>query len=83
MGQAPRATEHTQNGFLSHPKDLDGPMRVAAQRKTNAYRQTDKTDVNVLQAHRKTEAHFTAAGMPSQRNQSESFRFKTRLSTKT
>jgi hypothetical protein len=29
-----------------------------------------------LQAHRETEAHFTAAGMPSQRNQPESFRFK-------
>ncbi len=27
-------------------------------------------------AHRKTEAHFTATGMPSQRNQSDSFRFK-------
>jgi len=29
-----------------------------------------------LPAHRETEAHFTAAGMPSQRNQSDSFRFK-------
>ena len=29
-----------------------------------------------LQAHRETEVHFTAAGMPSQRNQLESFRFK-------
>ncbi len=29
-----------------------------------------------LQAHRETEAHFTAAGMPSQRNQSESFWFQ-------
>jgi hypothetical protein len=29
-----------------------------------------------LQARRETEAHFTAAGMPSQCNQSESFRFK-------
>jgi hypothetical protein len=29
-----------------------------------------------LQAHQETEVHFTAAGMPSQRNQSESFRFK-------
>jgi hypothetical protein len=29
-----------------------------------------------LQAHRETEAHFTAAGLPSQSNQSESFRFK-------
>jgi hypothetical protein len=29
-----------------------------------------------LQAHRETEAHFTAAELPSPRNQSESFRFK-------
>ena len=29
-----------------------------------------------LQAHRETEAHFTAAGMSSQRHQSDSFRFK-------
>jgi hypothetical protein len=29
-----------------------------------------------LQAHRETEAHFTAAGMPSHHNQSESFWFK-------
>jgi len=29
-----------------------------------------------LLAHRETEAHFTATGMPSQRNQSESFRYK-------
>jgi hypothetical protein len=82
-----------QNGSLSHPQDLDGPMRVAAQRKTNAYRQTYADNQNIsflpaimstsnrmhgeflrllfLQAHRETEAHFTAAGMPSQRNQSE------------
>jgi hypothetical protein len=73
-------------------------MRVAAQRKTNAYRQTYDDNQNIsflpaimstsnhihgeflrllfLQAHRETEAHFTVAGMPSQRNQSESFRFK-------
>jgi hypothetical protein len=30
----------------------------------------------VLQAHWETEAHLTAAGMSSQRNQSDSFRFK-------
>jgi len=29
-----------------------------------------------LQAHRETEAHFNATGIPSQRNQSDSFRFK-------
>jgi hypothetical protein len=77
-----------QNGSLSHPQDLDGPMRVAAQRKTNAYRQKYADNQNIsflpaimstsnrmhgeflrllfLQAHRETEAHFTAAGMPSQ-----------------
>jgi hypothetical protein len=89
-----------QNGSLSHPQDLDCPMRVAAQRKTNAYKQTYADNQNIsflpaimstsnrmhgeflrllfLQAHRETEAHFTAAGMPSQRNhnQLESFRFK-------
>jgi hypothetical protein len=27
-----------QNGTLSHPQDLDDPMRVAAQRKINAYK---------------------------------------------
>ena len=32
--------------------------------------------VCILQAHRETEAHFTAAGMSSQRNQPDSFRFK-------
>jgi hypothetical protein len=63
-------------------------MRVAAQRKTHAYRQTYADNQNIsflpaimstsnrmhgeflrllfLQAHRETEAHFTAAGMPSQ-----------------
>jgi hypothetical protein len=73
-------------------------MRVAAQRKTNAYRQTYTDNQNIyflpaimstsnrmhgeflrllfLQAHRETEAYFTAAGLPSQRNQSESFWFK-------
>jgi hypothetical protein len=83
-----------QNGSLSHPQDLDGPMRVVAQRKTNAYRQTYAENQNIsflpaimsssnrmhgeflrllfLQAHRETESHFTAAGMPSQRNESES-----------
>jgi hypothetical protein len=85
-----------QNGTLSHPQDLDGPMRVAAQR--TAYRQQYVDNQNIcflpailstftrmhgeflrllfLQAHRETEAYFTAARMPSQRNQSDSFRFK-------
>ena len=85
-----------QNGLLSHPQDLDAPLRLAAQRKINGYRQqyADNQNISFLpaslhfhphgeflrhlfpQAHRETEAHFTAAEMPSQRNQSDSFRFK-------
>jgi hypothetical protein len=36
-----------QNGSLSHPQDLDGPMCVAAHRKTNAYRQTYADNQNI------------------------------------
>jgi hypothetical protein len=43
-------------------------MRVAAQR--------EFLRLLFLQAHQETEAHFNAAGLPSQRNQSKSFRFK-------
>ena len=79
-----------QNGLLSHPKDLAVPLRLAAQRKINSYRQQYADNQNTsflpaimstrtrmhgeflpllfLQAHRETEAHFTAAGMPSQHN---------------
>ena len=75
-----------QNGLLTHPQDLDGPLRVAAQHKINAYRQQYADNQNIsflpaivstscrmhgeflrlifLQAHRETEAHFTA-GMSS------------------
>jgi hypothetical protein len=87
-----------QDGLLSHPQDLDAPLRLAALRKINGYRQQYADNQNIsflpaivststrmhgeflrllfLQAHRETEAHFTAAGMSSQRNQSDSFRFK-------
>jgi hypothetical protein len=87
-----------QNGLLSHPQDLDAPLRLAALRKINSFRQQYADNQNIsflpaivststrmhgeflclifLQAHRETEAHFTAAGMSSQRNQSDSFRFK-------
>ena len=87
-----------QNGLLSHPQDLDAPLRSAAQRKINGYRQqyADNQSISFppaivststrmhgeilqllfLQAHRETEAHFTATGMSSQRNHSDSFRFK-------
>ena len=60
-------------------------LRLAAQRKINGYRQQYPDNQNIslellrllfLPAHRETKAHFTATGMPSQRNQSDSSRFK-------
>jgi hypothetical protein len=36
-----------QNGSLLHPQDLDGSMRIAAQRKTNAYKQTYADNQNI------------------------------------
>jgi hypothetical protein len=84
--------------LLSHPQDLDAPLRLAEQRKMKSYRQQYADNQNLsflpaivststrmhgefmrllfLQAHRETEAHLTATGMPSQRNNSDMFRFK-------
>ena len=41
-----------QNGLLTHPQDLDGPLRVAAQHKINAYRQqyADNQNISCLPA---------------------------------
>ena len=41
-----------QNGLLTHPQDLDGPLRVAAQRKINAYGQqyADNKNISFLPA---------------------------------
>ena len=41
-----------QNGLLSHPKDLDAPLRLAAQRKNNRYRQqyADNQNISFLPA---------------------------------
>ena len=86
-----------QNGCLSHPQDLDAPLRLAAQRKIAAYLQQYADNQNIsflpaivststrmhgeflrlfLQAHRETEAHFTAVGMSSQNINTEALRFK-------
>jgi hypothetical protein len=41
-----------QNGLLSHPQDLDLPLRLAAQRKINGYRQqyADNQNISFLPA---------------------------------
>ena len=36
-----------QDSLLTHPQDLDGPLRVAAQRKINAYRQQYAENQNI------------------------------------
>jgi hypothetical protein len=36
-----------QNGLLSHPQDLDAPLRLAAQRKINSYRQQYVVNQNI------------------------------------
>jgi hypothetical protein len=39
-----------QNGLLSHPQDFNMPLRLAAQRKINSYRQqyTDNQNISFL-----------------------------------
>jgi hypothetical protein len=41
-----------QNGLLSHPQDFDAPLRLAAQRKINSYRQqyADNQNISFLPA---------------------------------
>ena len=36
-----------QNGLLSHPQDLDAPLRLAAKRKINGYRQQYADNQNI------------------------------------
>ena len=36
-----------QNGYLTHPQDIDAPLRIAAQRKINIYRQQYADNQNI------------------------------------
>jgi hypothetical protein len=47
-----RSCHVQQNGLLSHPQDLDAPLRLAAQRKINSYRQqyADNQNISFLPA---------------------------------
>ena len=48
-----------QNGCLSHPQDLDAPLRIAAQRKIAAYQQQydDNQNISFLPAIVSTSTH--------------------------
>ena len=79
-----------QNSLLTHPQDLDGPLPVDGQQyadnqnisflpaivSTSCRMHGEFLRLIFLQAHRETEAHFTAAGMSSQNYQTDAFRFK-------
>jgi hypothetical protein len=41
------STHVQQNGSLTHPQDLDAPLRIAAQRKLNSYRQQYAYNQNI------------------------------------
>ena len=46
------STHVQQNGSLTHPQDLDAPLRIGAQRKLNSYRQqyADNQNISFLPA---------------------------------
>jgi len=52
-----------QNGLLSHPQDLDAPLRLAAQRKINGYRQqyADNQNISFLSPPLSAQAHACSA----------------------
>ena len=52
IGSAVINTHVQQNGSLSHPQDIDAPLRIAAQRKIAAYRQqyADNQNISFLPA---------------------------------
>jgi hypothetical protein len=49
-----------QNGLLSHPQDLDAPLRLAAKRRINHYRQqyADNQNISFLPAIVSTSTHM-------------------------
>ncbi len=63
-----------QNACLSHPQDL--VRRCVLLRKIAAYQQQHADNQNISFQNISFEAHFTAAGMSSQTNNSEALRFK-------
>jgi hypothetical protein len=50
-----------QNGLLSHPQDLDAPLRLAAQRKTNSYKQQYAANQNIFSPPLSAQAHACMA----------------------
>ena len=64
------------NGYRQQYADNHNISFVPAIMSTSTRMHGEFLRLLFLHAHRQTEAQFTAAGMSSQRNQSDSFRFK-------
>jgi hypothetical protein len=70
------AAERKMNSFSQPCADNRNISFLPAIMTTSFRMRGEFLRLHFLQAHRETEAHFTAAGVPSQRNQSDSFCFK-------
>jgi hypothetical protein len=68
--------QRKNNGYRQQYADNENISFLPAIVSTSTRMHCEFLGLLFLQAHRETEAHFTATGMPSQRNQSDSFRFK-------
>ena len=70
------AAQHKINGYRQQYADNQNISFLPAIVSTSTRMHGEFLCLLFLQAHRETEEHFTAAGMSSQRNQSDSFLFK-------
>jgi hypothetical protein len=70
------AAERKMNSFSQQDTDNQNISFLPAIISTSTRMHGEFLRLLFLQAHRETEAHFTATGMSSQRNQSDSFLFK-------
>jgi hypothetical protein len=70
------AAQRKINGYRQQYADNQNISFLPAIVSTSSRMRCEFLPLLFLQAHRETEAHVTAAGMSSQRNQSDSFSFK-------
>ena len=70
------ATQRKINGYRQQDDDNQDTSFLHAILSTSTRMQGEFLRLLFLKAHRETKVHLTATGMTSQRNQSDSFRFK-------
>jgi hypothetical protein len=72
----PIAAQRKMNSFSQQYPHNQNISFLPAITSTSTRMHGDFLRLRFLQAHRETGAHFTATGLPSQHNHSDSFRFK-------